>query len=467
MQNFNEAGLPQPLLHRLEQAGFTTPTPIQAKAIPHALQGRDILGSAQTGTGKTGAFGIPAITHIMNSGRGTVLVLLPTRELAIQVMKAMQVFIGKGKINTALLIGGESIPQQVRQIKAKPRLIIGTPGRVNDHLRNGQLMLHDTNFLVLDEVDRMLDLGFGIQLDEIAKYLTAKRQTLMFSATMPKNIDKLAAKYLTNPMRISVGSTHAPAANIKMEDVILGDGDKYERLIAELDKREGSVIVFVKTKRACDKISDRLSRLQFEVNALHGDLRQNKRNSVIAGFRNKRYRILIATDVAARGLDIPHIEHVINYDLPQNPEDFIHRIGRTARAGAEGAAVNFICPAERGKWRAIQQLLNPDKKFPKEEADHKEAKKSRNRTRYSGDRNAKPSNGNKSRRSAGAGKRTGGPSDGNNGGGKSFRKGGEGSGGNARSTTARSNGNGQSRSATTRSDGAKRGSWKGSTNKAA
>jgi len=363
MKNFNDPRIPEALFHRLQQMEFITPTPIQAEALPKALDGQDILGSAQTGTGKTGAFGIPLVTHLMNNNRGTALVLLPTRELAVQVLQTLKKFIGSSKLNSALLIGGEPMPPQIRQLRAKPRLIIGTPGRINDHLTRGNLMLHETNFLVLDEVDRMLDMGFGVQLEAIARFLTSKRQTLMFSATMPKNIEGLANKYLTNPVRISMGAVHTPAENVTQENIKLSESDKSQRLVSELDKLEGSIVVFIKTKHAADRMATKLKNLGHEVEALHGDLRQNKRTRVIEGFRKNKYRILIATDVAARGLDIPHIKYVINYDLPQSPEDYIHRIGRTARAGAKGTAINFLTAADNRKWRAIHQLLNPGEKF--------------------------------------------------------------------------------------------------------
>ncbi len=364
MQNFNEAGLPQPLFHRLEQIGITVPTPVQVQAIPHALNGKDILASAQTGTGKTFAFGIPLVTRLLNNSRGTALILLPTRELAAQVLKELDKLIGSSKIRTALLIGGEDMRRQFRQLQANPRLIVGTPGRINDHLERGSLKLHDTDFLVLDEVDRMLDLGFGVQLDEIKRYLISpNRQTLMFSATLPANIQKLSAKYLTDPIRITIGSSRAPAENVEQENVRLQDSEKYPRLLEELEKREGSIIIFVKTKRGADNMSEKLRRKGHKTDALHGDLRQSRRNSVIDGFRKKKFRILIATDVAARGLDVPHIEHVINYDLPQCPEDYIHRVGRTARAGAKGYALNFVGQADGIKFRAIQRLLNPNEKL--------------------------------------------------------------------------------------------------------
>lgn len=396
MKNFNEAKIPPPLIHRLEQIGFTTPTSIQAQAIPPALQGSDILGSAQTGTGKTAAFGIPLVTHLLNNAQGSSLVLLPTRELALQVMKALEQFTDKSKIYTALLIGGEDMRRQLNQLKAKPRLIVGTPGRVNDHLTRGTLKLGDTNFLVLDEVDRMLDMGFGMQLDAIAKYLTAKRQTLMFSATMPKNIQKLSVKYLNNPVRISVGSTHTPTENIKQEHVKLSDSEKYPRLLEEFDSRTGSIIVFIKTKYAADAMAKKLCKLGHKAGALHGDLRQKKRTQVTENFRKQNYRILVATDIAARGLDIPHIQHVINYDLPQCPEDYIHRIGRTARAGATGKAMNFLSPSEGGKWKAIQRLLNPGAKIDNLD----ERRKSKNNHKANKNSKHKPQNWQKKKRSA-------------------------------------------------------------------
>ena len=359
MQKFSDAGLPLLLAQSLEGMKFTTPTPIQAKAIPIALEGNDILASAQTGTGKTGAFGIPLVTKLLTTPRGSALVLTPTRELAVQVHDALRQMIGKSRIASALLIGGESMPKQFKQLKMRPRLIVGTPGRINDHLERGTLMLHDTNFLVLDETDRMLDLGFGVQLERIAKYLTAKRQTLMFSATLPANIVKLSNKYLIDPVRIAVGSTTSPAKKITQEIIHVTDGEKYTKLLDQLDARTGSIIVFVKTKRGADRLATKLNRQTYSAEAIHGDLRQSKRDRVISDFRNRKHRILIATDVAARGLDIPHIEHVINYDLPQCPEDYIHRIGRTARAGAEGTAVCLISPHDGVKWKAIQKLMNP------------------------------------------------------------------------------------------------------------
>lgn len=364
MQDFNSLGLPQPLMRALAQIPFTTPTPIQAQAIPPALEGRDILGSAQTGTGKTAAFGIPLITKLLNNPRGSALVMTPTRELAVQVIDMMEKLLGKySPIKSVLLIGGESMPKQLQQLKMRPRLIVGTPGRINDHLERGSLMLHDASFLVLDETDRMLDMGFGMQIERIVKFLPRERQTLLFSATLPDNIVALSNKYLTNPVRVSVGSTTKPIARITQDIIHTTDADKYMKLREQLDQRQGSIIVFVKTKWGAEKMATRLRRDRYSADAIHGDLRQSRRERVITGFRDSEFRILVATDIAARGLDIPHIEHVINYDLPQVPEDYIHRVGRTGRAGAEGAAVCLITPQDGLKWKAIHRLINPGERM--------------------------------------------------------------------------------------------------------
>lgn len=360
MTCFKDFSLPKKLYENLEKMEFKIPTPIQVQAIPPALSGQDVLGSAQTGTGKTGAFGIPLVAKLMNDSESAALVLLPTRELALQVQKSLQIFINKENIKTALLIGGEPMAKQYAQLKVKPRLIVATPGRVNDHLKRKTLKLQHTNFLVLDEVDRMLDMGFGIQLEEIMKYLVSERQTLMFTATLPQNIKKLAEKYLKSPVHISVGKSHAPAEKVIQENIKLADSEKFPRLLQELETRKGSILVFVATKVSADKMASKLHEQGHNVKALHGDLHQVKRSRVIESFRQEKCRILIATDVAARGLDIHHIAHVINYDLPQNPEDYIHRIGRTARAGAEGHAINFIGSKDAIKWRNIAKLMNPN-----------------------------------------------------------------------------------------------------------
>ncbi|SER34660.1 Superfamily II DNA and RNA helicase [Nitrosomonas sp. Nm51] len=361
MKHFNLLGLPEALNRALHHMQFSKPTPIQAQTIPHALEGRDILGSAQTGTGKTAAFGIPLVARLLSNPRGSALVMTPTRELATQVMSQLQAMLGKrSQLKTALLIGGESMPKQLKQLRSRPRLLVGTPGRINDHLQQGNLMLHDTGMLVLDETDRMLDMGFTSQIERILKFIPKTRQTMLFSATLPNSIVKISEKYLNNPVRIAVDKTVSPAKKIRHDVLRVSEEEKYRKLLSELDARTGSVIVFVKTKYGTEKMARQLSKAGHNADAIHGDLRQNIRNRVITNFRNQKYRILVATDVAARGLDIPHIEHVINYDLPQCAEDYIHRIGRTARAGAEGSAMCLVTPANTGKWNAINRLMNPD-----------------------------------------------------------------------------------------------------------
>lgn len=363
LPDFKSLNLPDGLMQALDDMGFNTPTPIQAQAIPAALKGKDILGSAQTGTGKTGAFGIPLIAGLMNNGRATALIMTPTRELAMQVLKALEAMAGKRSgIKGALLIGGESMPKQTQQLRARPRLIVGTPGRINDHLERGNLMLHQTQYLVLDETDRMLDMGFSHQIEKIVKFLPDTRQTMLFSATLPKDMIRVANKYLTNPVRVEVGGNSKPIARIKQETVNVSDAGKYDELHKQLNERNGSVIIFVRTKWGADKMATRLRRDNHSAEAIHGDLSQNKRERVIKAFRDSKHRVLVATDIASRGLDIPHIEHVINYDLPQCPEDYIHRIGRTARAGAEGSSLAFLTNKDADLWRAISRLLDPDAK---------------------------------------------------------------------------------------------------------
>jgi ATP-dependent RNA helicase DeaD len=389
-KDFTAFNLPPKLLQSLTRMQFSVPTPVQAQTIPLAMQGQDVLGSAQTGTGKTGAFGIPVIAHLMLQPESAALIMTPTRELAAQVMAALQQMIPTQDIRTALLIGGEPMPRQFRQLQQTPRLIVGTPGRINDHLQRGTLKLNTVHMLVLDETDRMLDMGFGVQIDKIVGYLPKQRQTLLFSATLPPNIVKLSGKYMTNPARVAVGSTNAPLAKISQELIQTSEGEKYPQLLAQLQQREGSIIIFVKTKFGTERLADRLTKADQRASAIHGDLQQRKRDRVIQEFRDKEFRILVATDVAARGLDIPHIAHVINFDLPQCPEDYIHRVGRTARAGAEGAAVNLLTPADHIKWKAIHKLIHGDSAPPFRSAHTATPDKAKKSFR-----GGKPSNGNK------------------------------------------------------------------------
>lgn len=363
MINFEGFSLSQNLKNSLVRMNFITPTPIQISSIPIALEGKDILGSAQTGTGKTAAFSIPLVELLSRSKHGSALVLTPTRELANQVITVIIQLLGKNNpIKATCLIGGKSMYKQLGQLKSRPRIIVGTPGRINDHLDRKSLKLSDTSFLVLDETDRMLDMGFGVQIDRILKHLPLKKQTLMFSATLPDEIVRMSSKYLKNPERVSMGATNVLSIKIKQEVVHIQQEQKYNELIKQLQQRTGSVLVFVKTKHNSKNLAAKLCKEKFKADALHGNLRQSKRTTVMSAFRNKKFTILVATDIAARGLDVPHIEHVINYDLPQVAEDYIHRMGRTARAGAEGSSLSFITSNDREKWNAIERLLDPTKK---------------------------------------------------------------------------------------------------------
>ncbi len=362
--NFNEFALHPALQSALTAMNFETPTPIQALAIPFALEGRDILGSAQTGTGKTAAFCVPMINFLLNNPAAHALVMLPTRELASQVHDVARKMIGteaKGQngIKTALLIGGEPIGKQYAQLDRRPRLIVGTPGRINDHLRSNPDLVDRVGFVVLDEADRMLDMGFMPQIDSILSETALERQTLMFSATFPDNIIKFSKQYLQNPERVSAGVQSKPGENIEQESMHVAQERKYDELMLQLQKREGSVIIFVRTQHSADKLSVKLNKDEHTSEAIHGGLRQRQRDKVIGMFRKSQIRVLVATDVASRGLDVPHIEHVINYDLPQVAEDYVHRIGRTARAGAKGQAVSFISPGEKHLWRDIERMLDP------------------------------------------------------------------------------------------------------------
>ena len=360
MEDFLSLKLEQTLMDSIAKLNYKTPTPIQAHAIPVALAGKDILGTAQTGTGKTLAFGIPIINFLLKTKKEAALIITPTRELAQQVFQEVNNLVGRGNIRTAQLVGGQSMVKQLNSLKRNPRLIVGTPGRINDHLKRNTLRLNNTNFVALDEADRILDQGFAPQINQILQTVPKKRQTLLFSATLPKEILRLSEKYLINPERISVGSTTTPIAKIKQEVVRVKDGDKYNQLIKEIYTRKGAILVFVKTRRNAEKMVKRLKYDDHDADALHGNLRQNKRDKVIKAFRNNHFRILIATDVAARGLSVSSIKHVINFDLPQVAEDFIHRIGRTARAGAEGSALSFVGSEDRSKWNAIQRLIDPN-----------------------------------------------------------------------------------------------------------
>ena len=385
--NFNDLPIENKLKNSIRFADFKTPTPIQSKSIPISLKGKDILGTAQTGTGKTLAFTIPMINKLILNKNAMALIICPTRELASQVMQTvLKLNVREIGIGNALLIGGESMQKQLKKLKKRARIIVGTPGRINDHLKRQSLDLSKVSYLVLDETDRMLDMGFTPQIELILKFIPKDHQTLLFSATLPNNILRISEKYLNNPERIAVGSLSTPIEKIKQETFQITQDKKYHELINQLVERSGSILVFVKTKHGADKIVKRLKFDGHSADAIHGNLRQSKRDRVIAGFRTGKSRILIATDVAARGLDIPLIQHVINYDLPQVPEDYIHRIGRTGRAGKEGSALTFLTPSDRSMWGSISRLIDPNFKphsnrYNKKIKDKKRPKTSFNKKR--------------------------------------------------------------------------------------
>ena len=382
MDNFSNFDLSNESQKALEGLGFKNPTPIQLKAIPVGLSGQDILANAQTGSGKTLAFALPLIEKIKNNTNSSGLVLTPTRELAKQIFSVVNIILSyHEKIKSILLIGGEGIYTQSNSLKKSPQIIIGTPGRINDHLDRGSLNINNCDLVVLDETDKMLEMGFEYQVRDILKAINNKKQMLMFSATLPNQIIKLSSKYSNNPQRISIQQNEVLNFNIKQDVIKVSPKDKFKELSNQIQNRDGSILVFVKTKHGTEKLSKKLKQEGIKTTALHGGLRQNKRSRIMDDFREEKFRIMIATDIASRGIDVPHIEHVINYDLPQAPEDFIHRIGRTARAGSVGEALSFITPNDSKIWKSIemtiQRLSNKgaDKKSFKKGADKKSFKK--------------------------------------------------------------------------------------------
>lgn len=342
--------LPEFLQIALKRMLIEEPTPIQARALPPALAGKDVLGTAQTGTGKTLAFLLPLVVRLTQTAAENALILSPTRELAEQILTELEKL--TNSLPTALIIGGDNIHKQYAALRRKPRVIIATPGRLLDHLGRKSVDLSHTHFLVLDETDRMLDMGFIDDMRRVLAALPQPRQTLLFSATLPKEIVQLAQEFLTRPVRAQVGEVTAAAAQVLQEIVVVTVREKLPQLLHELNTRAGSILVFVKTKHGAERLAKELKRYGQKASALHGELRQNRRRQIMDFFRNGTLRVLVATDLAARGLDVPHIEHVINYDLPQCPQDYIHRIGRTGRAGSVGSALSFITDDGRS-WQEI------------------------------------------------------------------------------------------------------------------
>ena len=360
--NFQDLGLKASLVARLEELGLTQPTPIQTKAIPHAVQGRDVLGIAQTGTGKTAAFGIPLVVALSKrqerpapkSARG--LILAPTRELANQIVQTLR---GLTKdLRITLVVGGRSINAQAQQLSRGTDILVATPGRLIDLMERRAVDLGHTRFLVLDEADQMLDIGFVHALRRIAPMLGKDRQTMMFSATMPKSMAELARDYLTDAVRVEVSPPGKVADKVAHSVHFVPKEEKQGLLIDLLDgHRDDLALVFSRTKHGAERLMKHLEKAGFAAASIHGNKSQGQRDRAIAAFKEGSVRVLVATDVAARGIDIPGVGHVYNYDLPNVPENYVHRIGRTARAGRDGRAIAFCAADEMGELKAIEKVL--------------------------------------------------------------------------------------------------------------
>lgn len=359
--SFADFHFPDVLMATLKAMNYEVPTPVQTKAIPLLLQGRDLLATAQTGTGKTAAFALPLLSTMINSEKRQfkqALIVAPTRELAEQIGQVLEDLTQKTPaLRVCVVIGGASFYKQVKGLRSRPAFVVGTPGRLIDQIREGKLDLRSFGSLVIDEADRLLDMGFEPQMNEIVENFPKDRQTLLFSATLPPEILKLAKSYMKNPERVAIGEVAKPVDKIKQDVVRVRLADKPEALISELKKSKGSAIVFVKTKLRVERVSYLLRDAGFKVARIHGDRSQAQRSQAIEDFRSGAVRILVATDIAARGLDVPNIAHVVNFDLPLAPEDYVHRIGRTARAGAEGHSLAFVTPEEEFLWAKIHKLM--------------------------------------------------------------------------------------------------------------
>ena len=354
---FSELQLSQRMQRQLADANFIHPTPVQAAALPPALAGRDVLATAQTGTGKTLSFLVPLSERMATSTKDTTfLILLPTRELAMQVLEAWR-DLTEGQGRAALVCGGLAEGPQLSAIRKGARLIVATPGRLEDYLSRGLLNLSSVKMLVLDEVDRMLDMGFKPAIRRIAALLPQERQTLCYSATLSPAIREVANLYLRNPARIDITSELKPSPNVKLQTFEVSADKKQELLEHLLGTSEGSFMVFVRTKHGADRVARRLSRAGFAAAPIHGDRSQSQRSSALRGFAEGRHRVLVATDVVARGIDVANVAHVVNYDMPREAEDFVHRVGRTGRAASHGVASTFAAPDEAHALKKIERTL--------------------------------------------------------------------------------------------------------------
>lgn len=366
MTDFTMFGLRPVLMTGLQEQGLSTPTPIQARAIPVIMQGNDLLGLAQTGTGKTLAFGLPVMHALLGAGRPApkttqALILAPTRELVNQIAETLNGFARKTPLKVQRVVGGAGLGPQIQKLAKGCDILVATPGRLLDLLDRRALTLDATQMLVLDEADQMLDLGFIHALRRIAALLPKERQTLMFSATMSKQMNEIAEAYLDRPERIQVAPTGRPAEKIDQSVHFVSQGDKARLLEGYLKEHpEDLALVFSRTKHGAEKLMKLLTGWGIAAGSIHGNKSQGQRERTLQAFRDGRIKVLVATDVAARGIDIPDMRHVYNFELPEVPENYIHRIGRTARAGASGRAIAFCAPAEMGDLRAIERLMKRD-----------------------------------------------------------------------------------------------------------
>jgi ATP-dependent RNA helicase RhlE len=358
---FSDFQISDALKKRIAALNFITPTPVQAGAIPPALEGKDVLATAQTGTGKTLSFIVPILEKLAKteSRSATALILLPTRELAMQVETHFRNLNTNPANNVALVCGGMAEGPQLQLIRRGARLIVATPGRLEDYLNRKLVKLDQVQILVLDEVDRMLDMGFKPAIQRIAGCLPKGRQTLCYSATLDANIRQVVKDYMTDPVRIEIGSVLKPSENVELQTFEVEQDKKHELLehLLETDGL-GSFLVFVRTKHGADRVASRLVRAGHSATQIHGDRSQAQRNQALKSFSEGRHRILVATDVAARGIDVKHVAHVVNYDIPKVAEDFVHRIGRTGRASSKGIASTFASAAERSDLRKIERSLS-------------------------------------------------------------------------------------------------------------
>jgi ATP-dependent RNA helicase RhlE len=355
--SFADLGISDAVLSILEKFKLTAPTPIQRKAIPTALSGHDLIGVAQTGTGKTYAFGIPILQRIGSTNR-QALVIAPTRELALQVGESLQKLGQALNFRVAILIGGESFDRQLFCLRRDPQIVVVTPGRLIDHLQRRTFKLERVSILVLDEADMMLDMGFAPQIKEILDQAPLDRQTMLFSATMPAAIVKIAAKYMKLPVSIEVAPSGTTVEQVDQEIFIIKNEERLDYLQKILATYTGSVLIFVRTKHGVKALTQKLQSFGQRATEIHSNLSLNRRRAALNDFKTKRERILVATDVAARGLDVDDIELVVNYNLPDSCEDYVHRIGRTGRAGRPGKAISLATPAEQRMVYSIERLIN-------------------------------------------------------------------------------------------------------------